>query len=108
MCQLLLSDVGYVPTPNVHSDVWDRVESYTICMLLACRLQITFTFSLKLTIFFLEQPQHDLLPSLIVTSSQVRVGTPLPLLLCCFSGLGPEGLRHNRTIPVVSPGTTRG
>jgi hypothetical protein len=33
---------------------------------------------------------------------------PLPLLSCCISGLGPEGLRHNRTIPVVSPGTTRG
>ncbi len=47
-------------------------------------------------------------PSLIVTSSQVRVGTPLPLLSCCISGLGPEGLWHNRTIPVVSPGTTQG
>ncbi len=108
MCQLLLSDIGYVPTTNVHSDVWDCVESYTICMLLACRLKITFTFSLKLIISFLEQLQHDLLPSLIVTSSQVRVGMPLPLLSCCISGLGPEGLRHNRTIPVVSPGATRG
>ncbi len=33
---------------------------------------------------------------------------PLPLLSCCISGLGPEGLRHDCTIPVVSPGTTRG
>jgi hypothetical protein len=33
---------------------------------------------------------------------------PLPLPLCCIPGLGPEDLRHNRTIPVVSPGTTRG
>ncbi len=49
-----------------------------------------------------------LTPSLIVTSSQVRVGMPLPLLLCCISGLGPEGLRHNCTIPVVSLGTTQG
>jgi hypothetical protein len=48
MSQLLLSSVGYVPTPNVHSDVWDRVESYTIHMHLTCRLKITFTFSLKL------------------------------------------------------------
>ncbi len=94
MCQLLLSGIGYVPTLNMHSDVWDRVESYTIYMLLACRLKITFTFSLKLIISILVQLQHLLLPSLIVTSSQVRVGTPLPLRSCCISGLGPEGLRH--------------
>jgi hypothetical protein len=79
MCQLLLSGVGYVPTPNVHLDVWDHVESYTIYMLLACRLKITFTFSLKLIISFLVQLQHLLLPSIIVTSSQVRVGMPRPL-----------------------------
>jgi hypothetical protein len=63
---------------------------------------------LTLILSFLVQLQHLLLPSLIVTSSQVRVGTPLPLLLCCISGLGPEGLWHNRTIPVVSPDTTWG
>ncbi len=100
----LLSGIGYVPTPNVHSDVWDCVESYTIYMLLACRLKITFIFSLKLIISILVQLQHLLLPSLIVTFSQVRVGMPLPLWLCCISGLGPEGLRHNCTIPVWSPG----
>ncbi len=81
-----------MPTPNLHSDVWNRVESYMIYMLFACRLKITFTFSLKLIISFLVQLQHLLLPSLIVTSSQVRVGTPLPLQPCCISGLGPEGL----------------
>ncbi len=42
--------------------------------------------------------------SKIVTSSQVKVGTPFPLQLCCISGLGPEGLWHNHTIPVWSPG----
>ncbi len=93
MCQLLLSGVGYVPTPNVHLDVWERVESYTIYMLLACRLKITFTFSLELILSVLVQLQHLLLPSLIVTSSWVRVGTPLPLWLRCISGLGPEGLQ---------------
>ncbi len=108
MCQLLLSGLGYVPTPNVHSDVWDHVESYTIHMLLTCRLKITFTFSLKLIISFLVQLQHFLLPSLIVTSSQVRVSMPLPLLSCCISGLGPEGLLHNRTIPVWSLGNLLG
>jgi hypothetical protein len=75
----LLSGVGYVPAPNVHSDVWDHVQSDTIYMLLACRLKITFTFSLKLIIFILVQLHHLLLPSLIVTSSQVRVSMPLPL-----------------------------
>ncbi len=97
MCQILLSDVGYVPTLNVHSDVWNCVESYTICMLLACRPKITFTFILKLIISFLVKLQHLLLPSLIVTSSQVRVNMPLPLLSCCISGLGPEGLWHFET-----------
>jgi hypothetical protein len=37
----------------VHSDVWDCVESYAICMLLACKLKITFTSNLKLVISFL-------------------------------------------------------
>jgi hypothetical protein len=104
MSQLLLPGVGYVPIPNVHSDVWDRVESYTIYMLLACRLKITFTFSLKLIISFLVQQKNLPLPSLIVTSSQVRVGTFLPLLSCCISGLGQKGLLHNCTILVWSPG----
>jgi hypothetical protein len=48
-----LLGVGHVPTPNVHSDVWDYVGSYTICMLLARRLKITFTSNLKLIISFL-------------------------------------------------------
>ncbi len=93
-----------VSTSNTHSEIWDGVESYAIHMFLACRLKITFTSNLKLIISFLVQLQHLLFPSLIVTSSQVRAGTPLPLLLCCISGLGPEGLLHNRTIPVWSPG----
>jgi hypothetical protein len=96
--QLLLSGVGYVPTPNVYSDVWDCVESYTIHMLLTCRLKITFTFNLKLIISFLVQLQLLLLPSLINTSSQVRAGMPLSLLLCCVSGLGPEGLLQTAQI----------
>jgi hypothetical protein len=99
MSQLLLSGVGYVPTPNVHLDVWDCVESYTIHMLLPCRLKITFTFSLKLIISVLVQLQHLLFHSLIVTSSPVRVGMPLPLQLCCISGFGKKGLLHNDTIP---------
>ncbi len=103
MSQLLLSGVGYVPTPNVHLDVWYCVEPFRIHMLLTRRLKIPFTFSLKLIISFLKQLQNLLLPSLIVTSSQVRVGMPLPLWFCCISGLGPKGLLYNRTNPVWSP-----
>ncbi len=63
---------------------------------------------LNLIISFFVQLQHLLIPSLIVTSSQVRVGMPLPLLQCCISGLGLECLKHNCTISVVSPGSTQG
>jgi hypothetical protein len=30
-----------VPTPNVHLDILDRAETYTIHMILTCRLRIT-------------------------------------------------------------------
>ncbi len=53
---LLSSGIGNVPTPNVRSDVWDCVESYTICMLLACRLKIISSANLKLIISFLVLP----------------------------------------------------
>jgi hypothetical protein len=43
-----LSGIGDVPTPNVCLDVWDCVESYAICMLLAYRLKIIPTSKLKL------------------------------------------------------------
>ncbi len=42
-----------VPTPNVRSDIWARVESYAIHMFLACRVKITFTSNLKLENSFL-------------------------------------------------------
>ncbi len=47
MCQLLLSGIGYVPTPDVRSDIWDCVESYAIRMFLAHRLKFIPTFSLN-------------------------------------------------------------
>ncbi len=96
----LLSGISHVPTPNVHSDVWDCVESYAICMLLARSLKITFTSSLKLIIYFLVSTYYYLLPSLDSHSSLVRVGTLLFLFsLCCISSLRPRGPLHNRTIP---------
>jgi hypothetical protein len=48
-----LSHVGKVPTPNVCLDIWDQEESYKLHILLARRLKITFSPSLKLTISFL-------------------------------------------------------
>ncbi len=51
-----LSGVGDVPTPNVHLDIWDCVESYAICMLLAGRLKIIPTSNLKLIISSLVLP----------------------------------------------------
>jgi hypothetical protein len=67
-----------VPTPNVHSDIWDRVESYTIHMFLACRQKITFTSNLKLIISFLDHKYHSLLQLLIlVASTQQAILTTL-------------------------------
>ena len=55
---LLPSGIGDVPTPNVHSDVWDRIESYMIRMLLTCRLKIKIIpiSNLKLINSFLVLP----------------------------------------------------
>jgi hypothetical protein len=50
---LLPSGVGNMPTPNVRLDVWDCVESYTMHMLLACRLKIISSPNLKLINSFL-------------------------------------------------------
>jgi hypothetical protein len=47
------SGIGGMPTPNVSLDVWNHVESYTILMLLVCRLKIIPTSNLKLIISFL-------------------------------------------------------
>jgi hypothetical protein len=53
---LVPSGIGNVPTLNVRLDVWDHVESYTIRMLLACRLKIISSPNLKLIISFLVLP----------------------------------------------------
>ncbi len=66
---------------------------------------LLFQTLLSLINSLLVQLQHLLLPSLIVTSSQVRVSTPLHLQSSCISGLGPNGLLHNRMILVTLPGS---
>jgi hypothetical protein len=53
---LLPSGIGNVPTLNVCLDVWDCIESYTICMLLACRLKIILSPYHRLLISFLVLP----------------------------------------------------
>jgi hypothetical protein len=89
----LLSGIGYVPTLNVRSNVWDHVESYAIRMFLACRLKFIPTFSLKLISSFLVSTTPSFYYLLLTaTSSPVRASMPLPLLLCCITGLGQKGL----------------
>ncbi len=75
--------------------IWNWVGFYMIHTFLDPSVESQLESFLSLMISFLVQLQHLLLPSLIVTSFQVRVDTPLPLLSCCISGLGPEGLCHN-------------
>jgi hypothetical protein len=99
VCGFFLSWLGGPPQSFEHS-IWDRVGFYSIHTFLDPSVEISLESFLSLIISFLVQLQHLLLPSLIVTSSQVRVGMPLPLLLCCISGLGPEGVRQAH-LPVV-------
>ncbi len=107
----ILSGIGDVPTPTFWRWLCANSECALRCMGL-CRIlhdmhaprlwaEDHFTFSPKLIIYILAQPQHLFLPSLIVTSSQVRVSMPFPLLSCCISGLGPEGLRQDLSFPHV-------
>ncbi len=74
-----------VPTPNVRSNIWERIESYAIHMILACRLRI-ISKSHKIHFGSTTQP---VFPSLDSHFSQVIVSTLLFLFsLCCISGLG--------------------
>ncbi len=52
-----------VPTLNVHSDIWDHVESYAIHMILARRLRITFKPKTK-HITFKQRVSSSVLPPL--------------------------------------------
>ncbi len=80
-----------VPTPNVHSDIWDCVESYAIHMFLARRQKITFTSNLKLIIFSFHFWYHNHDYSLSRTrNTWSQLGT---LILPRVSPWGwPEGL----------------
>ncbi len=57
------SNVARVPTPNVHSDIWDHVESYLIHMILTRRLRITFKPETKVLIYKQRVPS-SVLPAL--------------------------------------------
>jgi hypothetical protein len=104
ICGFFLSWLGGPPQSFEHS-IWDCVGFYMIHTFLDPSVESQFRIISKSCNFLFGTTTT---PSLIVTSSQVRVGTPLPLLLCCISGLGPEGLWRNRRIPLVSPGTSWG
>ncbi len=91
-----LSDVGNAPTLNVRSDIFNCVESYVVHMLLACRLKIIPTSSLKLIISVLVSSYYYYY---LLYSSPARVGMLLFLfLLCCISGLGPKGLLQTHSM----------
>jgi hypothetical protein len=90
----LISQLVRWPPQSFEHSIWDCVGFYTIHIFLDPSVESQLESFLSLIVSFLVQLQHLLLPSLIGTSSQVRVGTPLPLRLCCISGLGPKGLLH--------------
>jgi hypothetical protein len=57
--------------PDACSDVWDRVETYAVHMLLARRLKITFIQNLKLIISLLDhQPLLVLIRLILVASTR--------------------------------------
>ncbi len=76
-----LSWWGGLPQSFEHS-IWDHVGFYTIHTFLNPLVESQFRITSKSYNFLFSIFIRLLLPSLIVTSSQVRVGTPLPLLLC--------------------------
>ncbi len=86
-----LSGVGNVPTPNMHSYIWDCVESYAIYMVLSCRLKIIPTSNLKLIISFLVL--LILLLSFIKSLSIVALMQHAHLTLCTVLRLA-TGLVH--------------
>jgi hypothetical protein len=83
-----LSGIGKVPTLNVRLDVWSHVESYTILMLLACRLNIIPTSNLKLVISFLVL--HIVLLSLFKSLSLVASTRHAALNLACLLEVGQQ------------------
>jgi hypothetical protein len=96
-----LSSFGYVPTPNVHSDVWDHVESYAIHMFLARRLKFIPTFSLKLIISFLVQLQHHLfffsLDSHFFSGQSWHASSSFIVLYLWLGAERPTALRNSLT-----------
>ncbi len=93
VCGLFCSWWG-APSQSFECSIWDCVGFYMIHTFLNPLVECQVKSFLSLIISFLVQQQHLLLLSLIVASSQVRVGTPLPFLSCCISGLGLEDLLH--------------
>jgi hypothetical protein len=88
MLSTLLSSVSRVPMPNVQSDVWDHVQSYTICMLLVCRLKLIPTSDLKLIISFLVL--HIVLLSLIQVIITCSLNLACSLNLVCLLEVGQQ------------------
>jgi hypothetical protein len=77
-----------MPTPNVHLDVWNHVESYRILMLLVCRLKIIPTSNFKLIISILEL--LILVLSLFKSLSLVASTRHAALNLVCLLEVGQQ------------------
>jgi hypothetical protein len=88
VCGFFLSWLGR-PPQSFERSIWDPVGFYTILTFLDSSVESQFRIISKSYDFLFGTTTT---PLLINTSSQVRVGMPIPLLLCCISGLGPEGL----------------
>jgi hypothetical protein len=102
VCGFFLSWLGG-PPQSIERSIWDRVGFYTIHTFLDPSVESQFRIISKSSNFVLWYNYNTFSNSHFFSGQS---GMPLPLLLCCISGLGPEGLWHNHTIPVVSPGTT--
>ncbi len=100
-----LSWWGAPPQSFEHS-IWDCLGFYTIHTFLDPLVEsqfriisksYNFLFGTSITPSFFSCNSHFF-------SGQSRNDSSSSLFSCCISGLGPEGLLHNRKTPVWSPG----
>jgi hypothetical protein len=73
-----LSQLSSVPTPNMHLDIRDHVESYAIHMILTHRLRITFKPKTKLIIY--QQRVPSSVPLLFTEEAPLLVFLVLAML----------------------------
>jgi hypothetical protein len=97
----LPSGVGNVPTLNVHSDVWDHVESYTIRMLVVCKLKIIPISNLKLIISFLVIPLVLLHSYKLLSFVASTWHAPLTLHVYLRLAIRPSAWWHHKNVELL-------